>query len=741
MTHQAISDRMSKTNRGDAAFVAGMERILPCLLACALTLVLAAPASAEVPNPLTSGSHSVERLEYDAGNTIVSDPQGISYPNPLKGSLHVPDGAGPFPVALFLHGRHSTCRVASAEGVGSPCPSTPATGSVPSYAGYDYMAARLASHGYLVISIDANGINTYDAAGDKGGNERAQLIVRSLDLLRAWNAGAGPEPVGARLVGRVDLGRIGLMGHSRGGGGVTNFVAYNRGRTDGPSYPGLRAVFDLAGTDYNTPTVSGVTLGELAPLCDGDVYDLQSLFTWDRSRFADPRERGARVAFVSEGTNHNYFNTVWTSDDYGAGTDTACAPSSPTSNRLSPEAQRRVGEVLMSGFLRRYVGPEPAFDPLMTGASTIPGVTVGYLGPAASRRMLVTPNADATALTQTADGGALSARGFAAYAFCDPKADTGADGGNRDPGRGLMDTCPTHPNRSRARQLTLAWGGPATLRAELGTEGGDVSAFRSLTFRAAVNYTDARNPTASGQDFDVVLVDRDGREATSAAAAHTRALLPPAGSSDRELVPQGVRLPLSEFSGVDLTRLAAVELRFGARTPTGSIQLLELAFQERTVPVTDRAAPGTGPATVAVGGSASASGAAAGAGACRDRVVPQATFSARGATLTRAGLWLRGHAVDRGCGASGVRRVLVAVARLVPGGCRFLMPSGRLDHAVSCARPRWLRATGASAWRLRRSIRLAPGRYLVLARAQDAAGNWQPRPAVARLAVRPRGTS
>jgi hypothetical protein len=40
------------------------------------------------------------------------------------------------------------------------------------------------------------------------------------------------------------------------------------------------------------------------------------------------------------------------------------------------------------------------------------------------------------------------------------------------------------------------------------------------------------------------------------------------------------RVPLGHFRGVDLRRLAAVELRFGVRgRRSGSIQLADMAFQ------------------------------------------------------------------------------------------------------------------------------------------------------------------
>jgi hypothetical protein len=546
-----------------------------------------------VPDPAHPGPYAYTKVEYDAGATLVDDPSShVTYPQELMGSLHIPGGEGPSPVIVLLHGRHSTCAVAGVEASANPCPDTAATSDIRSYEGYDYLAENLASHGYLVMSVDANAVNTYDAATqDSGGDQRTEILARSLDLLAKWNKQAGPGAVGTLLVGKVDLSRIGLMGHSRGGGGVTDFVEYNRTRTDGPRYPGVKAIFDLAGTDYNTPTVSDVNYGDLAPLCDGDVYDLQSLFTWDRSRFADPNETGARVMFAVNGADHNYFNTIWTADDH-SGSDTACDPSSPTTNRLSPADQRRVGLVLIAAFLRRYVGPEPAFQPLLTGAAPLPDsicpggagpcpglVRTSYIGPADTRRILLGPTMTGNPLTTTNDGGAITERGFSVYSYCDPHADSGQDGGNRDPG--TNSGCPTNPDRSRARQITLAWDGAAVLRADLGSGGSDVSRFGALTFRTGINFSDPRNPPGQTQNFAVALIDTDGHSSRAVPAARFGyALQPPPGTNDRKLVPEEIRVPLSAFNGVDLHHVAAVELRFGGLTPHGSIQLLELMFQE-----------------------------------------------------------------------------------------------------------------------------------------------------------------
>jgi hypothetical protein len=67
-------------------------------------------------------------------------------------------------VVAFVHGRHGVC-------LGSPSPGetvcddlidpdgTPTQTDVRSYAGYDYMAKNLASHGYTVMSLEANTSN------------------------------------------------------------------------------------------------------------------------------------------------------------------------------------------------------------------------------------------------------------------------------------------------------------------------------------------------------------------------------------------------------------------------------------------------------------------------------------------------------------------------------------------------------------------------------------------------------
>lgn len=526
-------------------------------------------------DPSRNGPYDVEQFDYRGGYATLRDPTGVPIAQELHGTIYLPQTArGHLPLVLLLHGRHSTCEYADRlESFGYPCPEAPpATADVSSFRGYASLASNLASHGFVVASLDANAINSYDialVASDNGMRWRAELVAQTLDLFSTWNEETGPEEIGDRLLGKIDFGRIGLMGHSRGGEGVAQFVKLNRERTDGPTYEGLRAVFALAPTDFYANKVNGVHFGTIVPLCDGDVYNLQGAWMFDDARFLKP-DRYARVQFAINGANHNFFNTIWTFDDgVGGGDDTGnnpgCDPDDPASVRLSAAAQRRLGLGLMASFFRRYVAGEKVFDPLMTGAGQLPvcpgpltcrrTVMTSFVAPASDRKLLLEPSADGEAFRTT---GGVDA------SLCKPDLS----------GQG----CPSAPNRSPARQLTLSWTSPGSLSIELG-RGTDLRAFDALSFRTAVNFSDPRNNRGETQAIEVVLIDTAGERASVNAADYSAALDPPAGPEHLQMLLNGVWIPLGAFQGVDLSRLTALELRVGEQTSKGSIQIAEIAFQ------------------------------------------------------------------------------------------------------------------------------------------------------------------
>jgi hypothetical protein len=113
--------------------------------------------------------------------------------------------AGPYPVVLFLHGNHGTCGRYSLT---PPAPGQPRIDdsdeytysgtcsspyeTVPNHLGYAYLAERLASWGYVVVSINANRGITGNASGEAGDSglilARGRLVLKHLQRLSEWNA-------------------------------------------------------------------------------------------------------------------------------------------------------------------------------------------------------------------------------------------------------------------------------------------------------------------------------------------------------------------------------------------------------------------------------------------------------------------------------------------------------------------------------------------------------------------------
>ena len=178
------------------------------------------------------------------------------------------------------------------------------------------------------------------------------------------------------LVGRFDFSRIGLMGHSRGGEGVTSAATLNQALAKPFS---IVSTLPLAPVDFGRMTVPNVPNLVILPYCDGDVSNQQGQHMNDDARYAF-RDDVLRSDVWVMGANHNFFNTVWTpglysfnvSDDWsGTSTtsaravDSVCGTSreqlSDTSIRLTPAAQYDVGTALMTGWFRATVGGEEQF--------------------------------------------------------------------------------------------------------------------------------------------------------------------------------------------------------------------------------------------------------------------------------------------------------------------------------------------------------------------------------------------
>ncbi|WP_088889513.1 hypothetical protein [Leptolyngbya ohadii] len=258
---------------------------------------------------------------YQTRRIDISDfadlPSGFGWPftaanAPINGLLRVPQGSGPFPLCLIVHGNHS-----------------PQENSTP---GYVYLLDLLASHGIIAGSIDCNFLNANWGENDA----RAIVHLEHVKQFRIWNQQSGHP-----LFGKVDLSNVMIAGHSRGGEGIGHASYFNRldsvvpdpgdpavpldgSRGLGPYHFNLKVAVAIAPTENQYQPVGGRVVVQdnyviLHGSRDGDVWDFQGYQTYDRSQpinLGTPTREaeGFKALLWIYGANHNFFNSVWAQD-------------------------------------------------------------------------------------------------------------------------------------------------------------------------------------------------------------------------------------------------------------------------------------------------------------------------------------------------------------------------------------------------------------------------------------------
>ena len=472
--------------------------------------------------PPGAGPFEVTRARYDLGDEVFLAP-GFESKIELAAVVHHPTrlAAGPFPIVLFMHGYHFPCFSGADTIFAWPCPD--GYEPLPHDAGYDYIAERLASWGFIVASVSANGLNvrSYHESDDTGIRERGELFEAHLDLWSRWNDEGG-SPFGRRFVGEVDLTHIGTMGHSRAGEGAIWHVLVDRER---PRPYGIDAVLAIAPTDLTGATLGGVPFGVVIPTCDGDLDDLQGIRLFERARDAVRGDLAPKHLVTMVGANHKFFNSVWSP---GSGfPDTFDDTIDTCSDPLTQEEQRRAGASYVVSFFRRYVGGDEALDAVWTGQRPAAGA-----GPSP---VLVTYHAPDT---------------------------------------------PEHRldiDRFVSRAVLRWANGEGSVRFELPVASRDVSGFDAFQFRIAVDPEASANDGIATQDLVVILADGAGGRAEVAASEVGNDAL----TMDTRMILNQVRFPLRSFLGVDLRDVRRVILDLSA-TPAGEVQIADVAFTSGT---------------------------------------------------------------------------------------------------------------------------------------------------------------
>ena len=254
---------------------------------------------------------------------------------PVNGRVWYPDGPGPFPLVLIVHGNHSM------EEFSDP--------------GYAYLGEHLASRGFIFVSVDENFFNSsLRGSLTKENDARGWMLLQHLKVWLEWNGTAGHP-----FAGKVARDRIALIGHSRGGEAVAVAGAFNRlryypddGRVEMPSGFAIRSIVAIAPVDgQSTPAdrptpLENVNYLTLQGAHDSDVSTFHGIRQWARVRFTDGGEHVKAAVYIYR-ANHGQFNTVWGDSDVGF-------PMGLFLDRrslLAGDAQRRAAKVFITSFL------------------------------------------------------------------------------------------------------------------------------------------------------------------------------------------------------------------------------------------------------------------------------------------------------------------------------------------------------------------------------------------------------
>ena len=527
-------------------------------------------------------------VEFDLGDAAIIQPQFplesrfYTMPLRLNGVIAVPDGSGPFPIVVLMHGRHDICPEVEGQDMLQqwPCADEQAN-----YQGFAYLASALAARGYLAMSINVNAAYTNGWGEDPGGAVRFPQIV-DLYLASLAMANTGTDAgFNAPVAGKADLSQIVFVAHSQSGELATNVVQARAPNTSTESI--AQGFGPIGATLYLAPAygpsaqpVPDVPLGVILPSCDQDLSDLPGQRYYEAARLTPDRQSFASALYLV-GANHNFFNTVLKDD-----AQNSSRPGCALTDRLTADEQRAFLAQYAPDFMDAAFGvksyPEEAgLNAFVPAPDRLYGyrVLTSLSVPAAQRRIVLLP-AESNRF-QKALGQSHQTSGPIDVAFCE------------------MDqpclTWPIQPGQSD--QLRLSWTGPqAVFKTQLPYAAGDLSEFDMLHLRALVDPTAFLTAGKLPQSFSVILQDTTGLSSTVKVTDKTPALQYQPGEPGSTfygwngLAPMSsIRIPLADFTGIDRSSISSIGLALDGQ-PTGSILIADLEFLS-TAPVALRPTP------------------------------------------------------------------------------------------------------------------------------------------------------
>lgn len=276
---------------------------------------------------------------------------------PINARVWYPEGEGPFPLALIVHGNHDMQDYSDS--------------------GYEYLGELLASKGIILASVDENFINdswsNIFEGLDKENDARGWLLLEHLKVWHEWN-----NKEDNLFYKKIDTSNLALIGHSRGGEAVAHAAMFNKL----PFYPDDATVkFDY---NYNVKSIVAIAPvdGQYEPgesrtkiedvnyfvihgAQDADVNSFMGSQQYERITFKDSLYHFKSGLYVY-GANHGQFNTSWGNNDTG----NPFLGLLNIKQLMSAENQLKIAQVYISAFLDITLKNKKEYLPLFVDART-----------------------------------------------------------------------------------------------------------------------------------------------------------------------------------------------------------------------------------------------------------------------------------------------------------------------------------------------------------------------------------
>lgn len=249
---------------------------------------------------------------------------------PMEGIVWYPQERSGCPTLFIIHGNHGW--------------------TTESCLGYEYLGTYLASHGYVVVSVDENACN--GLIGENDG--RAVLLLENIKQVQAYN-----QQEGNPLYQKMDYGRLALAGHSRGGEAIAEACLFNglEYYPDNGSHAfgyhfSIQSLIAIAPTcGQYQPSGRSVDLQDVNYMVlhganDQDVSAFMGMEQYEDVSFSGEKECLKTSLYVA-GLNHGQFNSEWGKYDM-------VKPMSHmlnVENFLSQEEQQQIAKIFIKAFL------------------------------------------------------------------------------------------------------------------------------------------------------------------------------------------------------------------------------------------------------------------------------------------------------------------------------------------------------------------------------------------------------